>query len=117
MAEPGTNENKRSAQRTVLIKLAFLKKDDQAIGCLLKDISLTGAQFDFIKLPGLDPLALAIGDHVQLVVDEVGEAAGAVARVRIEVRPFSTPLDRWFRERFRETGVHDGYPVAWTQDT
>ena len=81
MAEPGTNENKRSAQRTVLIKLAFLKKDDQAIGCLLKDISLTGAQFDFIKLPGLDPLALAIGDHVQLVVDEVGEAAGAVARL------------------------------------
>ncbi len=81
MAASGTHEDKRSAQRTDLVKLAFLKKDEQAVGCLLKDISLTGAQFDFIKLPGLDRPELAIGDHVQLVVDDVGEAVGTVARL------------------------------------
>lgn len=81
MATTGTHDDKRGAQRVDLIKLAFLKKDDQAIGCLLQDISLTGAQFEFVKLPGLDPLPLALGDHLQLVVDEVGEATGSVARL------------------------------------
>ena len=80
MATPDSNQKKRAA-RIGLIKLAFLKKDDQAIGCLLQDISLTGAHFAFVKLPGIVPLTLAIGDHVQLVVDEVGEAVGTVARL------------------------------------
>ncbi len=80
MATPDSSQKKR-AERIGLIKLAFLKKDDQAIGCLLQDISLTGAHFEFVKLPGIVPLALAVGDHVQLVVDEVGEAVGTVARL------------------------------------
>ena len=80
MATPDSSQKKR-AERIDLVKLAFLKKDDQAIGCLLQDISLTGAHFEFVKLPGIDPPALAVGDHVQLVVDDVGEDAGKVARL------------------------------------
>lgn len=81
MAASGADQDKRRAQRIDLIKLAFLKKADQAIGCLLQDISITGAHFDFVKLPGIEPITLAVGDHLQLVVDDVGEATGTVARL------------------------------------
>lgn len=78
-----TNDNqqdKRNAARTNLVKLTFIKKGDTALGCLLRDISVSGASVDLLKLPGLDANPFVVGDDIEIVVDEVGSAHGKVAR-------------------------------------
>ena len=77
--EQDQNEKRRAARRN-LVKLTFIKKDDVALGCLLRDISTTGASVDFINLPGLSKNPFKIGDAVEIVVDDMGTAASALLR-------------------------------------
>ena len=82
MTDNNDPKEKRRAARADLVKLTFIKKDDVALGCLLHDISVTGASVDFIKLPGLDSNPFKIDDEVEIVVDDVGAAKGTVTRAR-----------------------------------
>ena len=70
----------RRYERTHIVKLAFVRDGDEARGCLLQDISLAGALVEFIDIPGLPPHKFRIGEKVNFLVDEIGEASGHVVR-------------------------------------
>ncbi len=79
---PATDDgaDKRVNPRFDMIKLAFIKKGEEARGCLLQDISSTGARVEFVNMPGTLPHPFVIGEKVQILVDDVGEAQGHVVR-------------------------------------
>lgn len=74
---------KRRHRREAVVKLAFARKDDEAVGGLLQDVSPTGARITLLSHDtGPGGHGFRPGDDVTVVIDEiVDELEGRVTRV------------------------------------
>lgn len=74
------SDERRVAERFDLAKLIFVSKPEDTRGGLLLDISVTGAQVEFVAPLGTVHHRFEEGDEVNLVIDDLGEVAGTIVR-------------------------------------
>ncbi|PIW28964.1 MAG: hypothetical protein COW30_06195 [Rhodospirillales bacterium CG15_BIG_FIL_POST_REV_8_21_14_020_66_15] len=72
---------RRAARRFDLSELIFVSTPAETRTGLLCDISRQGAQIEFSELLGRVHHGFAVGDAVELKIDELGELPGVVSRL------------------------------------